>query len=260
MLRALKFLVMAVGVLGFVASGSSFAQIGYLHEVSGTVTGQVGTGQPIAATKGQTLIPNATVATGPKSYAVLKFEDGTVVVLKENTSFQIQDYRYSAKAPEQSNAVFNMVRGGLRMITGLVTSRNREALTVATPLATIGIRGTEFLAELTNPLVVQTISGAVSLTNAAGTVVVSAGQVGSVASSTSLGTVGAAGSIPPPNVPTVPTPPTTPGPAPAGGTPIGGGVGGAAAGGTAAAIIGAAAAAGVLAASENESTTTHHAK
>ena len=239
-------------------SGSSFAQgaQGYVQEVSGNVTAQVGTGQPAKVEKGQTLVNNATITTAPQSYAVLKFEDGTAVVLKENTSFQIQNYAYNAKAPENANAIFNLVRGGLKMITGLVTSRNRDALKVATPLATIGIRGTEFIAELVNPLYLQVISGTISATNAAGVAAFTAGQTAVVTSSTALG--GLVSQVPPgvlqmPNVPLTPVPATVPPGAPVGGAVVGGGAG---AVGTAAAI-GAAAAAGVAAAGTSNPTVAH---
>jgi len=252
-----RIFAVLIGVAAFITSGLSFAQQGYVHEVNGNVTAAVGTGQPIKAVMGQSLINNTTLTTGPKSFAVLKFVDGTVIVLKENSAFQIQNYSHSANAPEQSSALFNMLRGGLRMITGLITSKNRDALKVATPLATIGIRGTDFAAELVNPLLVQTFAGTVSLTNAAGTVLVTAGQVGSIASSTTLGTVGAAGTVPGPNMPNVSTPPATPASVPPGAAPAG--AAGAAAGGAGAVAAGVAAAglAGV-AAGGGSTTTTHH--
>ena len=146
------------------------------------------------------------------------------------------------------------------MITGLVTSRNREALKVGTPLATIGIRGTEFIAELVNPLFVQVIAGSITATNAGGVVVFTAGQIGSVATANALGGIVPPGQVPAgvfqmPNVPLSAAPGAIPS-----GTAVGGGVGaGAGAGaGTAAIAIGAAAVAGVLIATENETSTTHH--
>jgi hypothetical protein len=249
-----------VGVASFACSAPLFAQQGYVHEVSGNVFGQVGAGQPARVEKGMTLPVNSTVTTEAKSYAVLKFEDGTVVLLKENTSFQVQTYSYNPKVPENSNAVFNLVRGGLRMITGLVTTRNRDALRVATPHATIGIRGTEFTAELTNPLFVATQVGAVSLTNGAGTLLVSAGQAASVLSGATLPSLISITQLPAGvlNFPKVPLPPATPAVVGQTAGTVGGGVGGAAGAGTAA-VAGAAAAAGVAAASNNSSSsTTHH--
>lgn len=256
MLRMTRFLAVLLGVASFAASGLVFAAVGYIYEFQGTVTAARGTGQPVPAQKNMNLENNTTVATGAKSFAVIKFEDGTVVVLKENTSFQIQNYSYNAKSPSQSYALFNMVRGGLRMITGVISAKNRDALKVATPIATIGIRGTEFLAELVNPLLVQVISGSVSLTNAAGVIIVNERQTATVASSTRLGTVAAAGTVPGPNIPNVPTPAPVPGPIPAGPVVGAGGIG--AVGVAAAVAAGAVAAAALLGDNDQPAATTHH--
>lgn len=263
MRQVIRFLTATVfGVASFASSAPLFAQQGYVHEVSGTVRGQVGSGQSASVGRGMTLPVGSTVTTEANSYAVLKFEDGTVILLKQNTSFQVQSYSYNPKAAENSNAVFNLLRGGLRVVTGLVTSRNRDAMRVATPHATIGIRGTEFTAELVNPLLLGVQVGAVSVTNAAGSIVVGAGQFASVASSTTLGSLISAGQLGGalqfPNVP-LPTAAPLPGPPPPGPGPIGGAgaLGGAGVAGTAA-VVGAAAAAGVAASGNSSSTTTHH--
>lgn len=256
MLRMTKFLAVLVGVAGFAASGLVFAAVGYIYDFHGDVTAALGTNRPVPAQKNMNLESNNTVTTGAKSFAVIKFEDGTVVVLKENTSFQIQNYNYNARSPSQSNALFNMVRGGLRMITGALTTRNRDALKVATPIATIGIRGTEFLAELVNPLLVQCITGALSVSNAAGVLAVAAGQTATIGSATTLGTVSAAGSVPGPSIPGVATPPPVPAPVPAGPVVGAGGLG---AVGTAAAVAaGALAGAAALSNDNAPAATTHH--
>lgn len=263
MLHTARFLafVLVVGYAAFGVSGLSFAQRaqGYVQEASGNVSAQVGATQPAKVEKGQTLVNNATITTAPQSYAVLKFEDGTAVLLKENTAFQIQNYSYNPKAPENANAIFNLVRGGLRMVTGLVTSRNRGALKVATPIATIGIRGTDFRAELVNPLYIALDAGADALVvaNAAPTAAqLGVGQIMVVTNVTTPGTIVPitqvpAGVLQMPNYPLTPVPATIPP-----GAPVGGG---AAAGSPGAAIaIGAAAVAGAIAASNNQSTAVHH--
>ncbi len=254
-----RFLALVVGLVVVAVSGPSFAQKaqGYVLEVSGNVTGQLGAGQPVKVEKGQTLVNNATITTSPNSYAVLKFEDGTSVLLKENTSFQVQNYAYNPKVPEDASAIFNLVRGGLRMLTGLVTSRNRDALKVATPVVTMGIRGTEFVATLVNPLYLQVLSGAVSATNAAGTVVFSAGQAAVVTSATTLGNLIPMTQVPPgalqmPNVPLTSVPTTIPSGNLVGGSVAAGG------GAAAAAAIGAIGVAGALSASQNQQTTVSH--
>jgi hypothetical protein len=211
--------------------------------------------------KGMTLPVGSTISTEANSYAVLKFEDGTVILLKQNTAFQVQAYSFNPKAPENANAVFSLVRGGLRFVSGLITSRNRDAVRVATPMVTIGIRGTEFTAELTNPLFVGVQVGAVGLTNAGGTLVVSAGQFASVATAAQAGTLIPATQLPAGilQFPKVALPPANP--VAVSSTATGGSIGGGfgAAGAGTAAAVGAAAAAGVAASSNNNSaSTTHH--
>jgi len=253
------FLALVAGLATVAVSGPSYAQKaqGYVLEVGGNVTGQVGAGQPVKVEKGQTLINNATITTSPQSFAVLKFEDGTAVLLKENTSFQIQHYAYNPKVPEDAGANFILVRGGLRMITGPVMSRNRDALKVATPLVTMGIRGTEFVATLVNPLYLQVLSGSVGATNAAGTVVFSAGQAAIVTSSTTLGSLIPITQAPPgvfqmPNFPLTAVPATIPSGIPVGGVAAGG------FGAATAIAIGVIGVAGVIAASANQSSATNH--
>jgi hypothetical protein len=250
-------------LISFASSAPLFAQQGYVHEVSGTVTGQINAQKPSRVDKGMAIPAKSTISTGANSYAVLKFEDGTVVLLKENTSFQVQNYSYQAKAPEQSDAAFNLLRGGLRMITGLITSRNRDALKVASPHATIGIRGTDFSVDLTNPLFVWVEAGIVSLANTGGTVLVSAGQYASVLSASQIGSIISAAELPAGALqfPKVALPPATPVPAAGAVGTVGGGA--ATAGGmgigTTAAIIGGAIAAGIaVSGGGGSSSTTQH--
>jgi FecR protein len=261
--QIVRYVAVAIlGMASFASSAPLFAQQGYVHEVSGTVMGQVGSGQAARVDKGMTLPVGSTISTEANSYAVLKFEDGTVILLKQNTAFQVQAYSFNPKAPENANAVFSLVRGGLRFVSGLITSKNRDAVRVATPMVTIGIRGTEFTAELTNPLFVGVQVGAVGLTNAGGSLVVSAGQFASVATAGQLGSLIPATQLPAgvlqfPKVALPPANPVTVSSVGTGGT-IGGGIGGAAGAGTAA-VVGAAAVAGVAASNNNSSTsTTHH--
>lgn len=248
MIRFLRALVTGVGVAGFLASGAALAAQGFLQEVNGDVSIATGAATPRKAVKNMHVEDNTTITTGAQSYAVLKFEDGTSVLIKENSSFQVQHYRYDAKNPERGNALFNLARGGLRLLTGLLSSKNRDALKVASPIATIGIRGTEFMMELVNPLYIQVINGVVSVTNAAGTMLVSVSQAAIVANAQTLGTLISqlpAGVLQFPNFPLTPVPVTLPV------QPL------AALPGATVGAIGAGVAAGLSAISDNDSATTH---
>ena len=141
---------------------------------------------PNPALPQQRVVSGATVTTGIGAMAILKFDDQQQVVLNENTTFKITDFRYRAEEPRGDRAVFDLLRGALRFITGVVGGRNAEVVQLRVPQATIGIRGTDFMVALVNPAFISVTSGAVSSINGAGSVVFGAGSIGQVASASSL--------------------------------------------------------------------------
>ena len=136
------------------------------------------------------------ITTGAGAQVVLKFDDSQTIVLNENTSFRITDFRYKKEEPTGDRAVFDLLRGALRAISGAVASRNQQAFQLRVPQATIGIRGTDFMVAIVNPAVVAVNTGAVAVTNSGGTAVFGAGSFGSVASSTTLGVAIPASAVP----------------------------------------------------------------
>jgi hypothetical protein len=134
----------------------------------------------------QKVVSGATVTTGVGAQATLKFDDQQQVVLNENTTFRIADFRYRAAEPRADRAVFDLLRGALRFITGVVGARNPNLVQLRVPQATIGIRGTDFMVALVNPAFVNVVSGAISATNGGGAVVFGAGSIGQVASASAL--------------------------------------------------------------------------
>jgi hypothetical protein len=160
--------------------------------------------------------------------------------------------------------VFDLLRGALRFVTGIVGSRNANTVALRVPQATIGIRGTDFMVALVNPAFVNVISGAVGVTNGGGTAVFGAGGIGSVANAGSLA-VGIPSSALPPAASSafsnLAAAQVTAGTAAgAGGASSGAAAGGAA--GSSGAAVGAAVGLGIGAAvigiSTDDSTTTHH--
>jgi len=133
------------------------------------------------------VISGATITTGAGSQAVLKFDDGQTVVLNENTTFRIADFRYKQEEPRGDRSIFDLLRGALRVVSGAVASRSQTAFQLRVPQATIGIRGTDFMVAIVNPAIIAVTTGSVAATNAGGTAVFGAGAFGSVASSTVVG-------------------------------------------------------------------------
>lgn len=82
--------------------------------------------------------------TGNSSFAVLAFKDNSRVTLKEDSEFEIKKLHYDEKDETSGSALMTLFRGGLRAVSGLIGKQNREAYSMRTPVATIGIRGTGY--------------------------------------------------------------------------------------------------------------------
>ena len=255
-----------VRLLAAVALAAALPLAAYANGVVQSMKGDVRAG-PVGQTArtvavDQRLTPGTAVVTGADAQVVLRFDDGQQVVLNQNTEFRIVDFRYDASDAKADRTVFDLIKGALRMASGAIVGRNRQAVALRTPQATMGIRGTDFMVALVNPAYVSVLQGAVSVTNAAGTVALGAGTFGTVATSAALATAIPASALPAAASAAFSSMSAVAGVAAAGGASAGaagtGAAGGAGGVGAAGVAAGAAAAAGVAASTRKSSTTSHH--
>jgi len=93
-----------------------------------------------------------TVVTERRTYARLKFSDGGEVTLRPNTQFKVDKYAYDQTKPKDDEGSFSLIKGGLRAVSGQIGKRgNQDSYRMKTPTATIGIRGTIFIADYVEP-------------------------------------------------------------------------------------------------------------
>lgn len=157
---------------------SSQSAVGRVEFAVGSVNalGQDGNARSLA--KGGEINNGDTIQT-IDGRAQIRFSDGGYISLQPNTEFKVEDYTYNGKSDGSEKGFFSLVKGGLRAITGAIGHTNKQAYRVNTPVATIGIRGTEYLAQFSNArLLVKVGNGAVYLVNQAGDIVLYKGQVG----------------------------------------------------------------------------------
>ena len=143
--------------------------------------GPNGQSRPLA--KGAEVQPGEVIDTGT-GRAQLRFTDGGFVSLAPQTQFKLESYGYDKDDPKKNGIVMNLLKGGLRSITGLIGKTNRDGYKLQTATATVGIRGTEF--SITGfpdgSVVFHAADGTISVTNNAGTSEVSGGQSVNVSS------------------------------------------------------------------------------
>lgn len=112
----------------------------------------------------------AVLTTGPGARVELRLIDGATLTLGEHGRLVVDRYVYDAGAA-QGNAVLRSVSGVFLIATGAIGKLPDRPFKVATPVATIGIRGTQFWGgALDNPLDVLLLDGAIIVENQAGTV------------------------------------------------------------------------------------------
>lgn len=86
-----------------------------------------------------------TLFTGKETYARVKFSDGGQISLRPSTQFQIEGYHHDEQKPAEDAAKFNLLKGGLRAVSGLIGKRgDPDSYSVKTRTATVGIRGTKY--------------------------------------------------------------------------------------------------------------------
>ena len=108
--------------------------------VKGAVTATDAEGVARFLGRGSKVNEGDTIATADKSFTVIRFNDKTKTTLRPNTKFVIE--KFSFNEGEKDEAVFDLVRGGLRAVSGLIGKSNPEGFEVKTVATSIGIRGT----------------------------------------------------------------------------------------------------------------------
>ena len=156
--------------------------------VVGNVVAVAVDGKQRALVKGSEINSGESINTAAGARAQIRFTDGAYVSLQPNTQFRVDDYNYENKTDGKEKGFFSLLKGGLRTITGAIGHVNRDRYRVATPSATIGIRGTGYNAMLSDGLFVNVGEGEISLTNNAGVLLVKAGDAAFVANINTLPT------------------------------------------------------------------------
>ena len=99
----------------------------------------------------------------------LSMIDGGKISLQPNTIYKINQFEFTGKEDGSEFNFTELVKGGLRTISGLIGHKNRDHYQLKTAVATIGIRGTEFTVNFNdNNLLMTTNHGSVDVCNVSG--------------------------------------------------------------------------------------------
>jgi len=204
MMRRLSILLLGA-FLAWPLAAAAQASVQFL---SGTLNVQRADGTVQLLSEKSEIKVGDVVNTEKNSFAQIKFTDGGQITLRPETRVKLDEYAFNDKEPVRDGFTMSILKGGMRAVTGLIGKRfNRDAYKVKTATATVGIRGTDFVALVIPPgagleagTYVTVTQGAVAVLAGGAEQLVGVGQTGFSPSAT----------LPPRLIPTPPRLPQIP--------------------------------------------------
>lgn len=85
------------------------------------------------------------ITTEANGHVHIRFVDNALVSVRPDSRLEILNYQYDASNPEASSVKLNLLEGVTRAISGDAAKSARERFRMNTPIAAIGVRGTDFV-------------------------------------------------------------------------------------------------------------------
>lgn len=120
-------------------AGSGCGPAGYVHEMSGAGTIARTSAKEAPTKVGDQFESETVFRTGPDEKTILKFADGQVVALGPNSTLHIGRYCFVAGDLRQSVSSLDLLRGEMRVVTGLIGETNREGMRISAGDSTLSI-------------------------------------------------------------------------------------------------------------------------
>lgn len=147
LLARLRSLVQPALLAGLLAVGPAMAAeptIGQVVFVAGKAQLQRGPQtQPVS--KDQALQEGDWIKTGANGHVHLRMQDQGFIAVRPGSSLQIRQYQYKPDAPDANRVLLHLESGVARTASGKAGEANRERYRFTTPVAAIGLRGTDYV-------------------------------------------------------------------------------------------------------------------
>ncbi|MBT2321790.1 FecR domain-containing protein [Variovorax paradoxus] len=138
--------LLLLGSGGAMAQAPAAEHAGILKSVRGTVELLATDGTARPAFAGDAIAPIDRIVTGSDSAAGLVLRDGTTMVIGPSSRLDLKQFHFDSTTRDGGMLV-SLIRGSLRMVTGLIGKTQPDAVRVETQTATIGIRGADFIVQ-----------------------------------------------------------------------------------------------------------------
>jgi hypothetical protein len=127
------------------AAPAASARAGTFKQVQGQAW--VGRAEPRrAAQPGDGLAETDRLSTGTDGSATIVLKDGTALTVGPNSTVDLSRFQFDSTT-QQGHLLLDLLRGSVRVVTGLLARINPERFQVQTPTSVVGVRGTDFIVE-----------------------------------------------------------------------------------------------------------------
>jgi hypothetical protein len=138
--------VVALAIGLSVAAGARADDIGRIKVAKGQVSIERASAS-LPATVGAGLQPADVVVTGNDGSVGITMSDDTLLSAGANSRLSFDQYLHDPST-NQGRFRVSLERGTLAVISGRIAKQSPDAMTVRTPSAILGVRGTEFLVKV----------------------------------------------------------------------------------------------------------------
>ena len=130
---------LAAGLGGGIWLSSAWAA-GNVDTARGEVSVLSREGQPRGVAKGDRIVEGETILTGPDGELLLTTDDSGVLAIRPRSRLMLESFKVNGN--DKDSVVLNLLRGGLRSVTGWISKTAPKNYRITTNTA-IGIRGTD---------------------------------------------------------------------------------------------------------------------
>lgn len=149
--------------LGLLAAAAHAQQVGQVSLLIGAAKVIRADGSRTDLRQGDAVTVGDRIETAANGHVHLRFMDHGAASVRPDSVLEVQAYRYDPDKPASNEVRLKLLQGVARSISGAATEHDKNRFRLNTPLAAIGVRGTDFI--------VQVLPDQVRATVAAGAIV-----------------------------------------------------------------------------------------
>lgn len=141
----LTFALLAIS--GLSAAGSTAAAVGQVSLIIGDARVTRLDGSQIQLRQGNDVFVGDRVQTGANGHVHLRFVDRGAVSVRPDSVLEVQAYTFDPSHPQSNEVRLRIENGTARSISGAATEADKSRFRLNTPIAAIGVRGTDFIVQ-----------------------------------------------------------------------------------------------------------------